>query len=283
MPPAMDRVSGADSQRDRSSVTPARGDWRSALGRSGLAAKGVLYSALGLIAIQVAAGDSTSNAASSRGAIELVASQPFGQWLLGLLTAGLVALALWQIVLAVTGDPVEGSDTKDRLKFGGKALLYGTIAATALSILVTHGGGSSGQSQDRATATVMGWPGGEWIVGLIGVGAIAVGLYELSAHAWKLKFMRRLDRTRMSGTVRTGVERAGRTGYAAKGIVALIVGLFLIVAAVQHNPQEAVGLSGALQALAGQPWGQAVLWLVAIGLLLYGFFCFAEAKYRRAT
>src|SRR5688572_20791647 len=92
-------------------------DWRALLARSGLAAKGVLYAALGLLAINVASGDAGSQTASRQGAIELVASQPFGQWLLGILTAGLFALAAWHIIQAIKGDPVEGSEASDRLKF----------------------------------------------------------------------------------------------------------------------------------------------------------------------
>ena len=95
--------------------------------------------------------------------------------------------------------------------------------------------------------------------------------------------MTRLSRSEMRPEVATAVERAGRGGYTARAIVFAIVGTFLLVAAMQHDPQEAVGLSGALGTLAGETWGQIVLWVVAIGLFLYGCFCFAEAKYRRAT
>jgi hypothetical protein len=87
----------------------------------------------------------------------------------------------------------------------------------------------------------------------------------------------------MDRDVDTAVERAGQVGYAARAIVAAIVGVFVVVAAMQHDPQETVGLSGALSALSGETWGQVVLWIVAIGLVLYGAFAFAEAKYRRAT
>lgn len=266
----------------------AQADWRSTLARSGLAAKGVLYSALGLLAISVASGDASSGSASRRGAIELVASQPFGQWLLVILTLGLFALAFWHVVQAFTGDPVEGSETKDRVKFAVKALIYLGTAVTALMILLSRWGsgtstGGSGGSSDQATATVMNWPGGPWIVGIAGAAVIALAIAWAYRHVWNKAFMRRLDRYSMSAEVEAGVERAGQAGYAARAIVAAIAGAFLIAAAVQHDPQEAVGLSGALGALSGETWGQAVLWVVAIGLFLYGCFCFAEAKYRRAV
>ena len=271
--------------------TAAQGDWRSTLARSGLLAKGVLYGALGVLAIQVAMGDASSQAASTRGAIELVASQPFGQWMLGLLTFGLFALAIWQFIIAAKGDPVEGSEAKDRAKYAGKAIIYLGTAITALSAWLsqmgtaTGGGASIGGdgSKDQATAVIMSWPGGTWIVGIVGLAVIGAGIYQLYHHTAKKKFMERLARAQMSETVETNVERAGRAGYASRAIVFVIVGVFFIVAAVQHDPSEAIGLSGALQVMAQRSWGQVVLWGVAVGLVLYGGFCFAEAKYRRAT
>jgi hypothetical protein len=262
----------------------AHADWQSAVARSGLAAKGVLYAALGILAINVAAGNAAGQTASKRGAIELVASQPFGQWLLGILTAGLFALALWQFLLAFRGDPVEGSEPKDRAKYAGKALIYLGTASTALGILVANwSAGGGGASQQQAASEVMSWPGGPWLVGAIGLAVIAAAVYQFNKNARHTEFMQRLSVSRMSAKVRSGVEKAGRAGYASRAIVLTIVGAFLVIAAMQHDPQEAIGLSGALAALAGRAWGQAVLWFVAIGLFLFGCFSFAEARYRRAT
>jgi hypothetical protein len=289
-------MGGFSSSASRSGLDPIRivavhSDWRSLLARWGLAAKGILYVALGILAINVAMGDAPSGSATSRGAVELVASQPFGQILLGVLTVGLFALALWQLLLALTGDPVEGSGLKHRAKFTGKALVYGAAAMTALSVFMPSLGGltggtsgaGGGEGQARATAEIMSWPGGPWLVAILGVSVIAAGLSQLRAHAWRARFMKRLATSRMHGQVKPMVERAGRAGYAARSIVFAMAGGFLIVAAIQHDPQEAIGLSGALQVLSERSWGQAVLWIVAVGVFLYGVFCFAEAKYRRAT
>jgi hypothetical protein len=60
-----------------------------------------------------------------------------------------------------------------------------------------------------------------------------------------------------------------------------IVALFLIVAALCHNPNEAKGLGGALQQLAQEPLGPLLLAAVALGLMTYGVFSFTEARYRR--
>jgi hypothetical protein len=289
MRPTVPHLSATAKSAVHSAATAATADWRSTLARSGLVAKGVLYASLGVLAINVAAGEAGTQTATRRGAIELVASQPLGQWLLGLLTLGLFALAVWQVILAITGDPVEGSETKDQIKYAGKAVIYFGTASTALSTLLAHIGSRAtigrggGSSEDEAAATVMSWPGGPWLVGILGLAVVAFGIYELYKQTVTKAFMRRLARGQMDPRVERGVERAGRVGYAARAIVLMIVGFFFVVAAVQHDPREAVGLSGALAALSAQPWGEAVLWLVAVGLFLYGCFCFAEAKYRRAT
>lgn len=272
-------------QLDPIRVIRARSDWRAVLARWGLAAKGILYTALGILAINVASGDLSSGSATSRGAIELVSSQPFGQVLLAVLTFGLFALAVWQLLLALTGDPVEGAGAKDRAKYAVKAVVYAATALTSLAVLTGNsnmaGSGSGGER--RAAAEIMSWPGGPWLVALAGIAILGVGAYQMRRHAWHARFMTRLAEFRMHGHVRNAVERAGRIGYAARAIVFGIVGAFLVIAAIRHDPREAIGLSGALQVLADQSWGQVVLWVVAIGVFLYGCFCFAEAKYRRAT
>ena len=62
-----------------------------------------------------------------------------------------------------------------------------------------------------------------------------------------------------------------------------ISGLFFVITAVQYDPSQSKGLSGALQELAEKDWGRVLLWGTAIGLFLYGIFCLAEARYRRPT
>jgi hypothetical protein len=62
----------------------------------------------------------------------------------------------------------------------------------------------------------------------------------------------------------------------ARGLVLLIIGVFLAQAALQSDPKEARGIGGALSALAAQPSGSYLL-----GLVAFGFFMFVVARYRR--
>ena len=116
-------------------TTCTQSDWRSRLARFGLLAKGVLYVALGWLIISVAAGGASTDAASRRGAIELVADGPFGPWLLGIFASGLLALAVWQVILAFTGDPVDGDEASDRIAYAVKAAIYAATAVTAFTML----------------------------------------------------------------------------------------------------------------------------------------------------
>ena len=95
------------------------------------------------------------------------------------------------------------------------------------------------------------------------------------------KFQSQLSLASLSAQARKGVIALGRFGYAALGVVFTIIAIFMAVAALQHNASKAVGLDGALRELAAQPFGQLLLGVVALGLVAYGAYSFAEALYRR--
>ena len=60
----------------------------------------------------------------------------------------------------------------------------------------------------------------------------------------------------------------------------LIVGSFLVLAALHANPSEAKGLAGALRTLQAQPSGWLLFGITALGLFAFGAFQFVVAYYR---
>jgi hypothetical protein len=70
-------------------------------------------------------------------------------------------------------------------------------------------------------------------------------------------------------------------GLAARGVVFALIGIFLIQASLQQDAGQAVGLGGALQKVAEQPFGQILLGAVAVGLCMYGLFSLVQARYGR--
>jgi hypothetical protein len=109
---------------------------------------------------------------------------------------------------------------------------------------------------------------------------VANGLYQLY-RAFKSNLTDDLYLTDVGAEHRELITRIGRAGYAARGVAFVMIGGFLVGAAMHHNPSEAQGLDGALATLASQPFGPYLLGLVAAGLAAYGIFALVEARYRR--
>ena len=262
------------------------GSARSSVARPGLIGRSLFYLLFGLLALDLAFGSGEE----SQGAVERVASAPFGRFLLIGLAVALVALVVWKVLQAVAGDPGEGSETTDRMKYALKAVTYGGLAATSVTVLIANwesgssseSGGSS-DSEQQATATVLEWPAGQWLVVLGGLAIVGFAVYELYTHAYGSEFMSRLATSGMDDSTRRAVEWSGRAGYAAKAAITAVIGIFLVVAGIRHDPDETEGLSGALRELSDTGWGTALLAFVGVGLFLFAAFSLVEATYRRTT
>jgi formate/nitrite transporter FocA (FNT family) len=257
-------------------------DWEEVLGRVGLVAKGVSYGLVGVLAAGVAVG-AGGKATSRQGALHDLAGTTFGTFLLVLLIIGFVAYAAWRVLQAVT---VRESDEKKawgkRVAYLARAAVYGSLAFSAGRILAGAGGGQSqNQKAHKATAVVLSWPGGTWLVGIAGAVLIGVGVWNL-VRGLSRKFE---DKWRggMSPTGKTWGGRAGVVGHVARFIVFTLIGVFAIKAAADYNPKDSVGLDGALQKLAHQSYGSFLLGLTAAGLIAYAIYCFFDARYRDLT
>jgi hypothetical protein len=250
----------------------------------------LFYLLFGLLALDLAFGSSDS----SQGAVEQVASAPFGRFLLIGLAVALVSLVIWKVLQAIAGDPVEGSEATDRAKYAAKALAYAGLAATSVTVLIANwdSGSSSGSSssssgsdsaQTEATATVLEWPAGQWLVVAGGLAIIGFAIYEAYQYAVEAEFRKRLDTSSLGQSAQQAVDWSGRAGYAGKAIITAVVGVFLVIAGLRHDPDETEGLSGALRSLADSSWGTVLLVFVGVGLFLFAAFSFVEAAYRRTT
>lgn len=260
-------------------------DARTAVTRAGLVGRGVYYTLLAVFALDLALHPGTDD----QGAIEQVASAPFGRFILTGLVVVLGALVAWKVTQVISGDAVEGSEASDRAKYAAKALAYMAVAATALSVLVSNwSSGGSGQSsgsassKEEATSTVLGWPGGQVVVIAFGFGIMGFGVYEIWKYGINAEFWHRFETGDLDQSAERAIELSGRAGYIGKGVITAVVGVFFVTAGFQHDPDDATGLSGALTEVADAWWGPALLVGVAIGLFLFAVFSAIEAKYRPA-
>ena len=254
--------------------------WIERLGRLGYATKGAVYALVGALALAVAIGAGGQTTDPS-GALETIGEQRFGLILLVLITVGLAAYAFWRLFQAVKDADREGSDARGiavRIGHAVAALAYLGLALSAGQLAVASGGGG-GSPQDW-TAYLLSQPFGQMLVTGVGVAVIGYSLTQLY-QAYKAQFREYLKLGEMSVREDTWVTRTGRFGFAARGVVFAIVGIFLVQAGLRFDPSEATGLGGALKELLRQPFGPWLLGLVAFGLIAYGLFMIAMARYRR--
>jgi hypothetical protein len=256
--------------------------WVERLARLGYLAKGIVYAIVGVLAVQAAfgAGGQTTD---TKGALSAIAAQPFGKFLLALLTVGLIGYVVWRFVQAVQDPEHKGDDAKGwatRLGYAVSGLIYASLAFTAIGLIRGSGGGGGGNSEQDWTARLLAQPFGQWLVGLVGAFVIGLGFYQLY-QAYKAKFRKQMKLQEMSPTEETWATRIGRFGLGARGVVFCIIGFFLLQAARQSDASEVRGLDGVLQSLAQQPYGPWLLGIVALGLVAYGIHMAVQARYIR--
>ena len=247
--------------------------------RVGFVAKGLVYALIGALAFQVALGDSEK--ADQKGALQAVAEKPGGSVVLWLMVAGFLGYALWRFSEAAWGRRDETDERKRTLKRVGSALnglVY--LAFAVLAFRTATSSASSGSESTSLTAKVLEWPGGQGLVVFAGLVVIAIAV-GLTLRGLKTDFEKHLDTGRMSGTMFTAVRRLGQVGYVARGLVFALIGGLVIKAALDHEPGKASGFDVALKSLAGAPFGRVLLMAAAAGLVCFGAYCLAEARYRR--
>jgi hypothetical protein len=250
-----------------------------ALARAGLTARGVLYILIGWVAILVALGQ-TSQQADQQGALQLLAAQPYGLVSLWLLGIGFAGYALWRLSEAAFGVTGEGNGAGPRLKSLVRALIYAFFAYLTFKIIAGSGTGSQTKKQQDLTATVMHHPGGQWLVGIVGLAIVIAGLV-LVFEGIRRKFLKYLQLSQMSPRTRRIVERLGMIGTAARGAVFALAGGLVIEAAVTYQPAKAGGIDKALLTLRNQPFGEFLLILAALGLIIFGVYGLCEARWRK--
>lgn len=259
--------------------------WYAWVARIGLVAKGVSYAIVGVLAIQVALGEG-GKATSRQGALATIAQNGFGKLLLVVLAFGFAAYALWRFV-NVFVEREDDDDASGKAKKWGKrvgylcrALIYASLTYTTIKIL---SGSGSGQSQDQeakdATAGLFEWPAGRWLVGLAGLAIVGVGAWN-AYRGVSRTFEDKWRIGEMSKAERHWGGRVGVVGHLARGVVFTLIGIFITKAAVEYDPDEAIGLDGALQKLAEASYGSVLLGVTAAGLICYALYCFVDARYR---
>ncbi|MYX29558.1 DUF1206 domain-containing protein [Streptomyces sp. SID8381] len=259
----------------------AKGSVTEGAARAGLAARGVIYLLVGVLALRVAFGDGDRQA-DRNGALAAIADKPFGAVLLWALGVGLAGMALWRLSEAVFGAAgPDGRKAGKRLAAAARCVFYVSVAWSVLSFAAGSGGGRSSDEQSRdLTARAMAVPAGQWLVGAAGAGVAVAGVW-MGVQAVRRHYRKKLKLGELSPRTRRLIDVTGVGGGAARGLVFATAGVFAVRAAVDYRPNQAKGLDDTLRSLADTPFGPWLLALVAAGLVLFGLFSFALARWRR--
>ncbi|KFF98632.1 membrane protein [Streptomyces scabiei] len=260
----------------------ARGSVTEGAARAGLTARGVIYLLVGALALQIAFGGS-SEQADRQGALAEIAEKPLGSVMLWALGTGLVGMALWRLSEAVFGAAgPDGRKWTKRLASAARFVFYAFVAYSVLTFAAGEGsgGGSSDEQSRDVTARALELPGGQWLVGAAGVGVIGAGVW-IGVRAVMRSYHKHLRLGEMSRRARRLVDVTGVGGGAARGLVFAMAGVFAVRAAIAYEPDRAKGLDDTLRSFAEAPAGPALLACVAAGLMLFGLFSFAMARWRK--
>ncbi len=236
------------------------------LTRIGFAARGLLYIVIAFLVIE------TGRANDPAGALRYL-GQGGGRVLLTVMAAGFVGYGLWRLADAAFDIERHGADgrgLRERIGAGASGAVHLFLAWQAVRLIRGVSGGSGNGTQQGAE-TALSLPGGGTLLVLGGIVLIVVGVVQLIKAA-KGDYLKHLEPAIRH---QPWARWSGALGYAARGLVFLISGTFLIQAGLSEEASQAGGMAQALSWLSS-PWDM----LVAIGLLGFGIYSLIEARYR---
>lgn len=274
-------IQGMTSALETHAARAARSSFLEWPTRIGFVGYGLLHLAVAWLAIQILLGQGGHGDDGQTGAFRTLAAQPLGRFLMIVIVIGLLAMSVWQLLLAFVGHRDEQGKRRiaERALSGVRFLVYGTLALTAWRVLQGTAKPSARQQQDF-TATVLHKPFGQTLVVIAGAVIVVVGI-GVAIYGLRTKFLRRLKTGQMSPAVRRTATHLGRLGYLGKGLAFLVVGVLVVAAGITYDPKKSGGLDTALKTLSQASYGPLLLLVVALGFAAFGIYCFFQSRYRK--
>ncbi len=252
------------------------------IARLGFIAKGLVYSMVGLLALQASIGMG-GQPANTQQALEEFISQPFGSVLLIGCVVGLFAYALWKFLQSFIDPENRGRSPKVillRIADFFVGILYLSFSYAAWQIFRGLSTSDSSQKSEVWVGKILELPYGNWLVLLCAIIIAITGCYQFYS-AYVASFDYSFDTQNMSKSERTTLRRLGQIGITAWGIVYGMIAILFYQAAITYNAKQAGGVDEALNALRDQPFGIWILRITAVGMLIYGFYLLILSYYHK--
>ena len=257
--------------------------------RIGWVSKGIVYALVGVLALTIAFARESEmtpeGEASPTGAVTRIAQASYGTAVLVVIAVGLVLYALWRIVTIILPARNEAHAWLTRVGYAVSAVVYLLLAWTAVSKIRSGQQPASDENSEEAkvdgvTREIMSHAGGRWLMALIGLVIVGIGIYFL-IRATRRRFDDQLDGRGVGPLDHDHLVILGRVGWIGRGVMMALIGFFLVRAAWQADADQAAGLDGSLREASSSTIGMLLVFVVAIGLIVYGVYCVISAPRRR--
>ena len=263
----------------------SREKWIELTGQIGLVAIGSVYFLVGTLTFASSIDFSgQGNKGKVSQVLQWVQEQVFGQVLLAFITLGLLCYTVWRLIEAILDTDNKGNSLRGlslRASYLSYAAVYGALTYYAARLLFTNGankGGGSETSRETVAQKLLELPYGRWLVGAFALGTAGIGVFQIYLSL-SGTYREIIEERKIDTRAKEILIRSGQIGYVARAVVWLIVGYFLLQAALQADSSEAGDSDSALNFLEYQ-YGTLTLATVSLGLVCYGIFQFARAKYQ---
>ncbi|MEO6651862.1 MAG: DUF1206 domain-containing protein [Ilumatobacteraceae bacterium] len=262
--------------------------WIARVTRFGWLSKGFVFVLIGVLAVRIATTRwaQPDADADQEGALRVVSSQPLGAVLLIIVSIGLIVFMVWNITQAV----IRGSTDIDpvgiikRIGWFGLGVFYGVMASVGLRLAFTEIGSPAAGTQSRSstgtqgdegtqamTARLLDLTGGRFVAIVIALVILVVAGVHLRKGLGRT-FIDDINTSDLSPGAEAWLGRLGVGGFVARAFVLAVVAWFLARAAIDFDPNEAVGLDGALRRLASGSYGRVVIVFVGVGMVIAGVY-----------
>ena len=251
--------------------------WVGRVVRLGYAAKGLIYSLIGVLAFRVALGDG-GRLTDPSGVLRTLLAQRFGRQLLAILGIGIVGYAAYYIFEAAADLRRRGGGVRgwtDRGLTIVKAAVYGLIGVQALMVVFFDRRPTD--RTEQGAGTVMQLPLGQWLLVAIGIGVAFYGFTQLRM-VWRGGVDDDIDAARVRREA-PWILSLGRFGTAARSVIIMLIGGTFARSGWRGRASDADGYREALRTVASfDSW---LLAAIGAGLLCFGIYQLCHARYAK--